>query len=491
MDKNELQKLIIDVDRMINQYSVDFNRIVKPIEKRFSFQTHNTQELTNAHYVSEYLKNYFMKYKLFRFFVRELPIKYNVSEILTSKAKNDIVNSSEIKKNFSSGRFSIDAYYNVLIYVDSNDLSINGYTIKHLFVEYKVSKIFKYVALATDFLKYKIYTYNNENETAFAFVCFDNNDNYPTILNPKGQSYVLLSKNITKKMFSKEDRIFIYIPQRGLNSIIEKSESKERSLEISFKKLNKITKKISEIDEDDIEKGIQNRLLNSFYCSNINTLKNNVITAQILTSNYQNFIFPLYNELLNKNIINKNDEIDKIKLSSMKNRFDEFERTIFGNSKVESLLKGLTTSYKSSFNIILLLYLLTFKYHINLKPDLPKPKTELTNGVKTINYNEILDDYSKDIIKVYGDQIYFYDLGISILIFIYKLYGEIFDFNNDGTYKFKKEYDLLKKTRQIQKLFDELRRVIDYKKSINFFGNDVSNESMSFFEYLYLFFMNE
>ena len=485
MDKNELLKLISNIDDIIKKYSLDFQAVVKPIEIIFNFKTHNKQEFTNAHYVSDYLKDFFAHSDSLSFFARELPISYGVTKNNLNNVMSDVSGSQNTRKKYNKkGRFSVDAYFKVNIKVDSLNKSIDGQEIEHLFVEYKVSKLFKYVALAEDFIKYKIYTYNNEKNTAFTFVCFDNKEYYPTILKLNKPDYVLLSKRINKKMFTQDDRVFIYIPHKtSLISVDDNRPDFLGQLRKSHKLLERIVEVTSDLDENDISEGVQRELINNFYCENINAFKNNVATAKLLFNNYSNFIYPLYKELVVKGIIGDETQFDSDRLLKVKKDFKIYEQNVYGEKKLRSLMDGLSTGYKSSLNILILFNILALKYSVDLKPQLYYVDSESKSGRVKIDYNQILENNTKEIIENNEEYI---SLGVDLLIFIYNLYETIFEIDESGLYVYKKEYEVLKKAKKLQKLFDELRRLIKYDNKINMFGENIENETIMLFEYIFL-----
>ena len=105
----------------------------------------------------------------------------------------------------------MDAYFDINIDVESNDSEIDGQQIRYLFIEYKVSKLFKYLALAEDYLKYKIYTLYNEDKTAFAFITFDNKDIYPTVLKTGSPQYESQKRVLAMHVFySSASRSIMY-----------------------------------------------------------------------------------------------------------------------------------------------------------------------------------------------------------------------------------------------------------------------------------------
>lgn len=68
---------------------------------------------------------------------------------------------------------------------------------------------FEFIDLATDFLKYKLYTDKNNENTIFIYVIFDKNENYPTILNGDTEQFLYI-KDIIRETQFKEKKVFIY-----------------------------------------------------------------------------------------------------------------------------------------------------------------------------------------------------------------------------------------------------------------------------------------
>lgn len=167
----------------------------------------------------------------------------------------------------------------------------------------------------------------------------------------------------------------------------------------------------------------------------------------------------------------------------MKKEFKELERTFFSDGKNKSLRDGLSTGYKSSFYILLLFNAIAKANHLDFSPKLHTLNVDTKNGQENINYKAILEEKTKLIMESNnGRNLSF--LSYNLLIFVVKLYKTIFEFNEDGEYRFNKEYELFKSATRLQTLINELRKIVGFKESVNVFGNDLEEGTMELCNYI-------
>lgn len=479
MDSIELKHLITSVDDYLRDFAIKFDRNVKPIEGVFRFSTHNTNEFTNVYVAKKTIEEYLTINQGCKIAVRELPISYSYNSVVINTAKDDTADIKKHSKNFKNkSTFSIDSYFDVDIDVISTNPVINQTHIKYLFIEYKSSKLFEYLLLADDFIKYKIYTNNHEDDTCFAFINFSKKEMYPTILKKGKPEYVLLPRKINKSLFSSDDHVFLYIPQKLNASINIGDDFPVNNFKKSYRLIEEIEKTITEIDENDIEKRKHICLNNDFYVNNIGAFKNGVSTAEILLNCYSFFINPIYEKLREKTL---NIDFDKELLSSVKNDFFRYEKDVYGAKRNRSLKDGLNTGYKSSLNVLVLFNYLNLKYQLGFKTNLKSFLSEEADGQASIDYNDILNDNSSQLLEYALNNNYIDELALNVLVFIHNLYERILDFDSYGSYSFKKEYLLIKKTNKLQKLIDELSHLLGFKKTINIFGEHIEEDGVNFF----------
>lgn len=481
MNSSELKNLIKLTDSALNQYASKFNNIVKPIESVFFFGTHNTNEFTNVYVAKKEIENYLTAYQGCKIAVRELPITYSYSNSIIQAAKAEALNIKKHSKSFKKdGYFSVDSYFDVDITVSSNDKTINNTHIKSLFVEYKSSDIFKYLLLADDFIKYKIYTCYHEDDTCFVFINFDKNPNYPSILKRGLPEYFLLPRLIKKSLFSRDDHVFIYIPRKTAPSKILPLPL--YNLKKIYHIIHEVESAIETIDEKDLEEKKHFALINDFYVDNIGAFKSGVATAEILLDCYYFFIKPIFDILKEKIPIN---EFNKYLLEMVKKGFFNYEKEVYGDKKNRSLNEGLNSGYKSSLNLLVLFNYLNTKYNLGLKPHLKSFESESARGKTTIDYNKILLDNTNYLIEYASQNDYMEGLALNALSFIHNLYQRIFNFDSNGEYSYKEEYLLMKKSNKLQKLINELSGILNIKKEFNMFSENIKHDCESFFEKTY------
>lgn len=489
MDKAQLQSLIKDADDKIKDYSSDFSTFVKPIEKVFNFHTHNKQEFTNAYITTRFLDDYFKTNCGCKIAVRELPIKYGAPKKVIDEAIGDINEYEKYKKDFNTNAsFSVDAYFDVDIDVVSSDKAINGKHVKYLFVEYKSSSYFKYLALAEDFIKYKIYTHVTEKDTAFVFLIFSKKEKYPTILKGMNPDYILLPKIINATMFDRDDKIFIYIPNNKTGLLTKPIKSPSpKLLSKVVKALTKVNELAGEIKDEELVNGKCFEKNHDFYVENIGALKNNVSTAKILTSNYRLFIKPLYDSLVEKGVLKEDDPFDQEKMTTLRKHFKNYERILLSDKKTQSIKDGLTTGYKSSLNALTLINVLNVKHRVGLKASLSSFLSETEKSYEVIDYEDILKANTDITIKKGEEEQYqwFDDLSKILIVFIVRLYETIFVFDDNGEYTYSSKYDSIAKAKRIQKLVGNLAKEVDYYEKIDIYSGDIEEKALDFFVFLY------
>ena len=150
-------------------------------------------DLSNNYLASLFFENQKINLKLA---VSEFPIN-----IIDPKSKLSIV-SSEVGGNKSGASWNkcfVDGYFKI---------ENNGENY-HLFLEYKMQNVFNYVDLATDYLKYKLYTYKCGLKTIFGYIIFKKENNYPSIIENSNKKFCYLKKNISSQDIY-DTRVYIY-----------------------------------------------------------------------------------------------------------------------------------------------------------------------------------------------------------------------------------------------------------------------------------------
>ena len=238
-------------------------------------------ERTAAYSSTFFLTNYFMKqsYEVSAINEASFDMKYSVKKERIEELKAEVDGkSTKVNKNF----FCPDA-----VMCLSKD---NTY---RWFIEYKVHiKHFKFVELANDYLKYKLYTNNIDADSTFVYIVFNKHkDKMPYIESSSGGGVKIqfLNKKMTPTDVDKNANVFIY------NNVNEKSQTKPNDDAQLPSKANNIVLKLDKIEKL-LEDAIRNDdsfnydeitdYTDNIYINNINCLGNKVATAEVIQKHF-------------------------------------------------------------------------------------------------------------------------------------------------------------------------------------------------------------
>ena len=212
IDEYKLECTIKNIDCNIKNYAKKFEFEKNTLEKQLKHHIHILNERTLSSIINYFLYKKFDSDYNVKLAVNEFPIKL-LNTISTSDMSNLLlevdgeVSKSEWKNCYIDGFFKIE---NLYFHGDN-----------YLFIEYKLEKKFKLIQLATDYLKYKIYTKNSNKNTIFIFVICDKQEDYPTIINNNDKLFYLLDNMIMILILMKLIwNMFIHILNVRMNLLI-------------------------------------------------------------------------------------------------------------------------------------------------------------------------------------------------------------------------------------------------------------------------------
>lgn len=481
-----INDIIRNIDLEIKQYSEKFIMEKNDVEKNTSNEASLLFERTLSSLVNYFLFNYFKQIcgENLKICVNEFKIKLqnDINGEKRKKHRIDVDLKKDPKQHWNY--CVVDGYFKI-------DKFINDKT-KHIFVEYKMQDDFEFIDLATDFLKYKLYTDKNNEDTIFIYVIFDKKENYPSILNGDTEQYLYI-KDIIRETQFKEKKVFIYQPDSSKQLDAEQTKKVEETLKVlddltlvkdQYITVLAKTTKLSKTNHEEL-------ILS--YLPKYNSL---VIKSSIIKRNYK-FIKHLWDEANKMNLfkdihqvfnLDNKDQltIDLIlKEGSHYNYY--FEETINLVDKIEAEENGIRGGYYSSLNLIALLdYLSDF---FNIKCDKPEYGYKIfgrSNSKKQKHdYQKTADNQKKKIDKKYKNDPdknkKFLKLLYSLTYYIIEVYPILFEINTDLEVVAPTNLNLLEKLdEEMRKLLHNIAKLIEVKLKITNVKTDL-NEIIKMF----------
>lgn len=481
-----INEVINKIDLEIKQYTEKFLTEKMAIEESTSNHASILFERTLSSTVNYFLFNYFKQ-----LYGDNLKICVNEFKI---EIKNDINGEKRKKhrvdvdlKNDPKQRWNyciVDGYFKIDKFVDDST--------KHIFIEYKMQDDFEFIDLATDFLKYKLYTDKNKENTIFIYVIFDKKENYPTILNGDTEQFLYI-KDIIRETQFKEKKVFIY--QSDVNNPLDAEQTKK--VEETLKVLDDLTlvkdQYIDVLAKTTKQSKTNHEELILSYLPKYNSL---VIKSSIIKRNYK-FIKHLWDEANKMNLfkdIHQSFDLDNkdqlsidliLKEGSHYNYY--FEETINLSDKIEAEENGIRGGYYSSLNLIALLdYLSDF---FNIKCDKPEYGYKIfgrSNSKKQKHdYQKTADNQKNKIEEIYKNDPdrnkKFLKLLYSLTYYIIEVYPILFEINTDLEVVSPTNLNLLEKLdEEMRKLLHNIAKLIEVKLKITNIKTDL-NEIIKMF----------
>lgn len=483
---------------MHSKYQGIFNNLEKELNYNYRFQC---DKINNNIFNQLNLKNNFVNERTLAYFstsvfeqlLNNSSLSYGVINEACFKLNRSITSSARKRYKRQVGNLSTKKYEGNL----EPDTVIN-FEYKRIkynyFVEYKVhKKVFKYIELANDYLKYKIYTTHAKVDTKFVYIIFNVVNDRPTILNktdnfPKIQ---YLNKTISKSNIDKEANVFIYDPIESDNlEMVDESINLEDYIGIKeIKILDKVVKDAEKIylkKDIDFDKIID--YSENDFIKNLSCLGNKVSTAKVLLRQNKGIA-----ELMNYLNIEKEELIitannfSKKELNDLSGLFrwmsdyiSNLSKDIFqeGENSVNSVL--LNTNRRKSMFVLILLEKYCNDNKLKFINIVPK------NARESKDLNVIRDmPLFKNLYKQ-GEYKYRYEILIKTIVYflsnlysiVYEQDGEevVFDELDEPTYNERYSSYLLKKSiveklREVKSSFNKAKNFrVDWNVDLEDFG---------------------
>ena len=448
-----------------NDYKNNANNLITNVFEKLSLKNNFCNERTAAYASTYFIENYLKLNNWNISVINEASFRL-ISPVPDERKKELKKEVNEKKAKINKTLFCPDAVF----FLKKNELY-------RVFIEYKVHiKEFKYIELANDYLKYKIYTDKSTNTSIFVYVIFNKTiENMPSIsIKGKTPKIQFLKRILDVSDIDDEANIFIY---EKTNNSSTHNNDKLMENKVSLAPID-ITSKLDEIynilqkaliRNENFDFESVNDYSKNIYANNINTfLGNNVATALIIQRHYSK-IENIYYEL--------NLTLDKLlnKAKSVSDSFFDEESMIkwikkyFPNIIKKAFEKELENSNKALTNgsikksVILLVMIKKYckdnKLNINFELEI---SNEEKDGIKKLGQNSFINDMYK--INQYKEK---YNLLIESIIYVLvKGYDIVFEktenllnqftlVESDKYYNYKAKKKVLELVGDIIKSFDK------------------------------------
>lgn len=457
MNELQLNNLIKNVDGKILKYNSNFSSLSKYFNKNYpnslSITIFNERTMS---FVCNFLLFDELKKSGFNIniLVNELSIK--LLNALSKSTLNCLIKEAgNVKPKTKLNSFYVDGYLQV------EDLYYSG--INNVFIEYKMNKKFIFADLAFDYLKYKVYTNSNDNNSMFAYIIFSKSKNYPSIISST-TLYCLLNKSITISSLTSSN-VFIYL-KNNKNNAANSNSSNNGQDNNGNKKLIKeiivlldkikmicdkllISENIGELKIDDESE----KLLIAIKNLNIN------YNMQIINENFS-FISTIVNKIniseYEKINLNKKDLVDYLKnfsldFEKLKYIFESFRK------KIEESFNEKSISAFESDSLFLLCLLDYYKENTHISDMKPFYYKRTGNESYIINYGEVYSKF-KEVINDLKSNSYSIEQIVLLLTILFCSFFKKFYTTNEVSKTFDKSnvlklleygYYLMKYTNQI------------------------------------------
>ena len=474
--QNIFNKLSIFLE---NDYKNNANNLTTNVFEKLSLKNNFCNERTAAYASTYFMENYLKQNNWDISVINEA--SFRLISPVTDERKEELKKEvNEKKAKINKTLFCPDA-----VFFLKKDKSYR------VFIEYKVHiKEFKYIELANDYLKYKIYTDKSTISSIFVYVIFNKTiENMPSIfVKGKTPKIQFLKRILTFSDIDDETNIFIY-EKTNILSMQNNDKPMENKTSVApidiINKLDEIYNTIQKalIKNENFDYESVNDYSKNIYANNIDTfLGNNVATALIIQQHYskiENIYYELnisLDKLLNKAKIASDsfsDEESMIKW--IKKYFPNMIKIAF-EKELENSNKALTNgSIRKSVILLIMIKKSCKDNKLNINFEL-EISSEEKDGIKKLEQNSFIKDMYK--IDQYKEK---YNLLIESIIYVLvKDYDIVFEktenplnqfalAESDKYYNFKVKKKVLELVRDINKSFDK-NKSITWDDSLAEFG---------------------
>ena len=465
MMKKILDDFVDKLDEHIKLYSQNYLKEIKEYNSKSGNEAYVCNERLLATESNNFIKKYIND--------NGVNVLVSCSEFPIHINKANKNNLDDLKKEVSYNKVTskwdtcfVDGYFKYIS---------NGEN-KHAFVEYKLQNKFIYGDLATDFLKYKLYTQNFNANSLFCYIIFKKEENYPSILGKEKSCY--LEKNIDSSGIF-DSNVYLY----NGNS----SEIKKENIEILpelVTKMNRFSKYSSEltelqniqIEEIDDKKKVYLDLLPKF--------NSRVIKSSLINENYD-FIHDLWvkaNEIgIFEEIIN-GEELDDILLLSdllkwAAQKYNVIDSQISDADRFSAEQTGVRGSSYASLNLLAMLDYFGDVFNIpSKKPDYKQKSIGKGANKKVLHYKETADKRKEKLKSKFSEKSELLKLCYVLLIYLIQVYNILYEID-PNTHQIKEEKNiskLLKLEEELQEIYNKVIKLLGFKKKIKI--KDIKDE---------------
>ena len=450
----------------------DLDLELKFFAKKFNIQMYDYNNLsTNKSYLyyermlSIECKNYLAKhlklipeYQLL-FYVSELPIKIN------SAFKENIEDlKNEVGFYRKTPRWDycvVDGYFKLKQNED----------IYHTFMEYKLQNMFVYADLATDYLKYKLYTYNAKMNSFFVYIIFNKDKEYPSIIDDSNK-YCLLNKLISKSTLD-NSRVYIY----KSNSDIEKKGNYDQLIKTSkiMDSFSRFGAELLKVRNDGVEElDDKSKMLLDI----LPKFNSKVIKSSLIYKNY-NYISILWDKCKEQEIFKdfylNYENLEEIQTFLIKGSKYNFiiDETITSEDRMIAETNGIRGSSYASLNLLALLDFFNQTFKIaSIKPNYGHKYIGKGKNKKMFNYQDTADKRMEKLSSNYKktfDKKTLKETSFALLYFIKNLYSILYEIDeaNKQIISEKNISKLIKLEENIQDTCNKVLKLIGYSHRIN------------------------
>lgn len=481
----KIDELIEGLDEYIKKYSETFATSKASLVKDFKITTNCAIERTMAIVANSYIREYLSKYSQLYFHADEIQIRFDTISRNIDKFKKEV--GDEVDKEYWSNCY-VDGYFEYAY----NKMKIN------MFVEYKMESKFTFVKLATDFLKYKLYTQHNGADSIFAYIVFDKKETYPSIIDPNLNKYIFLDEYISKDL--PLSKCYFFMNNGEISELIPSVENTFQ-LRNSLDYLEKISNecdKLEEFDGFDMYNDFQKIFIDSI--SKFNT---NVFDANILKENY-NYLLEVYDVAIEENIFSGfekiiNFEHDNFKADVLRDFVEEsckykdnMINKLVEEEKYEAVTKGFNVGTRISLFIVMLIDYFVKKHGLSLnthsnfydegvKVNGKMKKIDVKEHIEPVVFDKIKERYSK---KELSDKFDGHIFGV--LYFLKNTYPLVYHIDeNNKVISISKTKKILKIIENIQSNVKNLKKIYrnigkvsieNYEQDINKICREIIND---------------
>lgn len=484
INKPSLISLIEKLDNSINEYAKLFSSVGIDFKNKFNNDMLITNERTVASFTNLKIKEFFesspdIKLTLA---VNEFPIEIRTKIMPTEEEKLINETSLPLSKRRKWKRCYIDGFFvgDNIYYQGTN----------YLFIEYKMNNTFVFSDLATDYLKYKLYTYNDKSQTIFCYAIFDKKKNYPSLLSHGKAEYFLIDNKITSATIQ-EKNVYLYLSN---NMNHNQSFDELKKIYELYEGVSDCSNKINMIGEENF---VQNSSKENDILAVLKRFNKKIICSSLIRLNYS-YICEIYDYLTN-NFKDEFEYISSLEGDDFLNFFNDGAtyRSFFDNyfvfqDKVDAFENGLRASSFASFNIILLFDYFCELNNIETKNHANYPTVVIGRGnaKKKIDFSEVAEN-KKDALRNYYkkdiNESNLFSLTKKIIYFICLVYPIMFEIDKDNNVidylPNRKIHDLLS---DIQSKIKQIVKTSNYEKriEINDISSNVSNQLLQLFGHI-------